>query len=225
MTNSLKARNLLASTQPYNVPGISYAGTETLPSSNVSPNITDWVLVEVRDSTTANGGLGNLLTVKAVMLSDGTIKDASSATAGDLTSNITLSDLLVNTNYKVILRHRNHLAIATNSVVNFNSSGQANLDFTNNYKIKGANQQVVGVVGGGTYNSTAAVGTTGSYFYGLRATDGSRDGQIDAVDRNLINTSDEFDGTYDNKDLNLDGGIDASDRNLSQTTEEARVNL
>jgi hypothetical protein len=216
MTNALDTRNLLPVSQPYNIPGVLYTGTETLPTTNLSPNITDWVLVEVRDGTTANNGIGNLLTSKAVvMLSDGTIKDSSTATAGDLTNNITLTNLTVNTNYKIILRHRNHLAIATNPTVGFDNSGQATLDFTNNFNIIAANQKQVGM----------SLENTPRTLFALRATDASGDGQIDAIDRNELITSDEYDGTYSNKDLNLDGGIDASDRNLSQNTGEATTNL
>ena len=224
MNTQLDTRNLLPIAQPFNSTGVSanvptapYTGTESLPAlATRATNITDWVLVEVRDATT-----NNLVSSKAcVILADGTIKDAASATIANqtnaATNNITLSGLTRATNYKIVLRHKNHIAIATTPTVSFNSTTAiASLDFsntaTNTSIVLGQNQK--------------NVGTTALPLYALRAGDASGDKAVDATDRNLLNISSEFDGVYNDKDLSLDGQIDATDRNISQNTGEAVANL
>ena len=219
LNTTLNTRNLLPTAQPFNVPGISYTGSEVLPVlASRATNITDWVLVEVRDGTT-----NNVVTSKAcVVLSDGTIKDTNLATVANqtntATNNITLSGLLRNTNYKIILRHRNHIPIATNTPITFDSNtAVANLDFTTNTNVKGANQFRL--------NPPTTANPTPTPIYGLRTGDANNDNATDATDRNLLNTSSEYDGIYDSKDLNLDSQIDATDRNLSQNAVESVGNL
>ena len=222
MKKDLSTRNLLPTNQPFNVPGIGYQDTETLPTTNRSMDIVDWVLIEIRDANNVG------LKAKAVVImSDGTIKDSNNAITGNTNNSINLagSGLAINTNYKLILRQLNHIHIATNTPISFDTNGQASLDFTTNQNVKGANQDRLGVVGGGTYNPGATPGATGSYIYGLRKGDASGDRSIDASDRNILNTSDEFDGVYNTKDLNLDAVIDATDRNISQNAGEAVENL
>lgn len=258
MNTQLASRNLLPVSQPFNVAGTgtnplpAYTGTEVLPAvASRATNITDWVLLEVRSSDAANYAI----TTKAcVILSDGTIVDAINATAANQSANassttandpsnttnkITLTGLSRNTNYKLVIRHRNHIAVAndiTKLPLSFDTTtGRAAIDLTLasnnlpnttnpvtnqtivNSKIKGNNQILL--------NPPTTQNPNPTPIYGLRAGDANSTKSVDASDRNLLNTSEEFDGTYDIKDLSLDGQIDATDRNLSQNAGEALENV
>lgn len=114
MRTDLKAAGVLPATDPY--------GQNTTPA--VSPNATaaqvvDWVLVELRDST-------NPVTVvasrAAFVLSNGNIVDTG------YLQPVVFPDVAA-ANYKVSVRHRNHLGVMSLSVVDF-STGTGTVDFT-----------------------------------------------------------------------------------------------
>ena len=242
MTNTLNTLGLLSNAQPYNTAPYSYSGLETLPAtSTISDQVCDWVLVEVRDTTTVNGGVGNLLSSKAALiLKDGTIIDATKATTTNLAAiasgsntaitGVDIAGLTASGNYKVSVRHRNHIGISTDVPVTLTLGGFTNIDFTTGQNIKGnttttINAEPVGVVGGGSYNPSATPGSPGSYIYGLRKGDATGNGSILAEDRNALLGASEFSRVYDNRDLNLDGDIEATDRTISINALEASVNL
>lgn len=243
---NLLPRNLLPTSQPYNTAPNSYTGTETLPSSaTIANQVCDWVLVQVRDTTTANSGACNILSSKAaVILSSGMIIDSINATTTNLAAiaansntaikGVDISGLTASGNYKVTIKHRNHLGLSTSTPVTLTLGGFADVDFTTGTNIKGnttnattgvttINATNLGVVrpANTAYDPTAVPGQVGSYIYGMRTGDVNSNGAVDASDRTELNASDEFDGTYDNNDLNLDGVIDAADRNISQNAVEA----
>lgn len=231
LNNSLRTRGLLPFSQPFNVSPFNYSGGEALPN-NLYQNICDWMLLQIKDPVT-----DAVVYSKAVILgSDGNLLDASnlSQVTGNL-SNISIP-ALPGGNYKVTLRHRNHLGLSTDTPVLFAPGQTTTIDFSTGVNIKGnttinnvntINSTILGIVGpvNTPYNPLATPGTTGSYIYGLKQADANSDGAIDASDRNILNTSDEFDGVYNSKDLNLDGVIDATDRNASQNAVEAVQNL
>ena len=99
MGQGLKTANVLPLAQPYNNTKTNYAGTEVLTA--LPTNIVDWVLVDIRDSTTATTIIA---TKAALLMTDGTITDVDGLSPV-LFLNVTPG------NYYVGLRHRNHLAI------------------------------------------------------------------------------------------------------------------
>ena len=102
---------------PYNVAAFSnYAGTEVL--STIPAAMTDWVLVDIRDSALAT----TIIATQACMLrSDGVVLNA----AGD--STLTFLNI-TNKNYYVGIRHRNHLAIRSAALMALNTT-PAVIDF------------------------------------------------------------------------------------------------
>lgn len=106
MNTTLRSLNLVPATQPYNFPPYNYAGGEvatTLPS-----NVVDWVLIEMRDS--ANPAT-ILVRRAALLLQNGHVVDTDG-----------VSPLHYDLNpgsYFVAVRHRNHLAVRTDSAVVF----------------------------------------------------------------------------------------------------------
>jgi hypothetical protein len=222
MSDMLALRSVLPTGQPYNAAPYSYTGTESLPTSNRATDISDWVLLEVKNPTTD----AVLVRKAAIAKTDGTIIEASNAFVGNTNNSVSFAGLTSSGNYKITLRHRNHFGISTNTPINLTLGSSTTLDFSSGVNIKGntansVNSTQVGVAGGGVYNPIANAGAIGSYIYGIKKADANSDGATDAIDRSLVITSDEYDGIYSNKDLNLDAVIDAADRNASQTTPEA----
>jgi hypothetical protein len=114
MDTALKAGGLLPATDPY--------GLNTTPK--VSPNsatvpVVDWVRVELRDPVTPTTVIASRA---AFVLADGTIVDTNYTQP--------LSFPVAAGQYKVVIRHRNHLGIMSASAIDF-SSGSGTADFTN----------------------------------------------------------------------------------------------
>ena len=93
--------NANALNQPYNVTPFSYTGTENVSagfftSTAATTDITDWVLIEVRDSTVINASISSTtLTVNTV--SGGQLKVGSSITGTGVSANTTITAFLSGT--------------------------------------------------------------------------------------------------------------------------------
>jgi parallel beta-helix repeat protein len=203
MSNNLRLENVIPAVQPYSVSPFLYTGTEILPFTNLASDIVDWVLVEIVDSN-------NVIVIRkaAILKSDGSVIDSSNASIGNPTMGINLGKI-TSGNYKIILRHRNHIAIATNNPIILSAGNSAILDFTTNANVKATNQILL----------------NGFTVFGLRQSDATSDGVIDALDRSFISSSNEFSIVYDKIDLNLDGSVDALDRSIAQNSPEAQQSL
>ena len=85
--------------------------------ANVNDNITDWVFLELRNSNVSPGNMV-LETRSALIQRDGDIVDV------DGISPVTFNNI-VNGNYTIAVRHRNHLAISANPVTNLYAGAEA----------------------------------------------------------------------------------------------------
>ncbi len=119
MVNGINVNGLLPLSQPYNTAPWDYAGTETL--SSISTDMIDWVLVEVR-----NGVDNNIVEFQsaAILLADGSIVDVQ-GNAG-----IKLNNLPITDDYYIVVRHRNHLDVLSNTSITF--APTTSYDFTTN---------------------------------------------------------------------------------------------
>lgn len=169
--------------------------------SSINANAVDWVLIEVKNSA----GL-SVQKKAALLLKDGTVVDAT--TGSFLTLNSTVSDAY----YKIIIRHRNHLAIATDSNIYLSQYTSVNVDLSKNVNVKAANQNLLGTV-------------SGVNVYGMRFGDVNSDGYIDASDKNIVINSNEAVNSYSKIDVNIDSQIEPTDRNMMSTAGEAVENL
>jgi hypothetical protein len=204
MTTTLRTTNKIPNAQPYTGAPWYYTGTETLPAANVATDIVDWVLIEISDGTSAG-----IITRKAAILkSNGKVIDAVNATNGNTTVGVSLAGVLVTGNYKVVIRHRNHLAIATNLPLTLTMANTSALDYTGNVNVKAANQALL---------------TVG--IFGLRPADTVKDGSVDSLDRSVFITAPEFSRVYSSLDANLDSAIDSVDRSIVQNSLEAVEDL
>lgn len=179
--------NLLPTTQPFNVAPYNYSGTEN--TNNFPINTVDWVLVELRNG--ANGN--NIVTRKAaLLLADGTIRDASATGATD---GITFLGISAG-NYHVALKTRTHLAVLSVSAIALPNT--TSLDFRNSVNVLGGNAQL-----------TAITATQ----YGLVAGDYNHNGIISVADYNGYNGNIGV-NQYRFADFNLNGNVTIADFNL-----------
>jgi YHYH protein len=208
MNNTLRTLNKIPANQPYNDLHFGWQGTETINPNNLQSDIVDWVLVQIRNPYT-----NAYVTGKAGLLKrDGTIIDPEHSTNGDSATGLSFTGITTLGSYKIVLQHRNHLGISSKTPISINPGGTVSLDFTTNSNVKNNGQITVGTIGT-------------SIVYGLRQADATKDGIVDAQDRNAIGNSNELSNVYDAKDLNNDGVVDAEDRNLVLNSNESQEDI
>jgi hypothetical protein len=121
MTTTLNTRNRIPLTSDSAYANVKYAYTISTVTRMPNANVVDWVLVELRDSTTT---LKSTVIRKRAgfLLNNGAVVDTDG-----------VSPLFINStpagNYYVIIRHRNHLAVMSAAPLPLNSAS-ALYDFT-----------------------------------------------------------------------------------------------
>ena len=187
MTTNLKTSGYLPLIQPYNNSPFNYSGTESV--SSIPSGVVDWILLELRSTTTT------IVAQRAAFLrSDGMIADLDGVSP-------VIFPGLVSDNYYLVVKHRNHLAIMSANPV-LVSPANTLFNFTT------AQTQAFG---------TNSMKDLGSSKYGLYSGDANGDGTIKYNgannDRGLIyskigsgNTNNVWSG-YSGCDLNLDGDV------------------
>ena len=114
-------QGLIPLAQPYSIAPFNYLGTEIL--SSIPSNMVDWVLIELRTGTPNLTGTRNTLTSAtqaAMLLSDGSVVDTNGSPLS--------FDLDLDTEYYVVIRHRNHLDLFSSN--SFISGDNPIYDFT-----------------------------------------------------------------------------------------------
>lgn len=188
MTTQLN-NDLLPLSQPYNQAPWNYTGVEQIANLNEMPaDMVDWVLVEARDPANDDA----LLTAKAaLLLADGTVRDI------ETTDEVYLSGLQAATNYRFVLRHRNHLDVLTATA--FILPNATPYDFT--------------------LAQTQAAGFTqltdlGDGSWGLYSGDISADGILSVTDYNMYVMQAAAVNMYLASDVNLDRNVTTADFNF-----------
>ena len=175
MSSALSTSGML----PYQSP---YAAAPRV-ATRIPSNVTDWVLVQFRQSPDTPAVLSH----SAFLRNDGWIVDDKGLTD--------LGISLPRTNaFYVVIKHRNHLAAMSAVPVAFNNQLMA-YDFT-----AGANKYF-----GGSSSCTPVYGT--NVLYALRAGDTDGDGTVGDADLAICDTLAGTTGVYRRSDMNLDGSI------------------
>ena len=167
--------------QPYNSTPWNYTGTESV--TTVPANVTDWVLVELRSTTTT------IVDRRAAFLkNDGTLVDL------DGVSNIKFPNA-PSGNYYVVIKHRNHLSVMTSSpiAISFNPTL---------YDMRTDPSKVFG---------TNAMKNLGGGYYGIYTSDTDGSGTVNASDRSNTWNQRNLSGYY-GTDVDLSGTVNAADR-------------
>jgi len=127
MRDDLRANNLIPLTEPYtSLPNFTHiiGGGETISptvlTTTGSKAVVDWIFIELRSST-------NVLieTRSALLLRDGSISEVD----GDECTPLVFF-APGNTDYYLVLRHRNHLGVMSANPINFETSVSTVVDFS-----------------------------------------------------------------------------------------------
>lgn len=191
MRTKLSQGNYIPFTQPYNTAPYNCRGTESVPENTMLSDIVDWVLVEFRQGTA-------IVTQKA-----GILKANRKAIDTTTNSGIVFNNLPTGS-YQVVIRHRNHLAIGTNTPIILTLGQVAILDLTTNANVKGFNQAVL----------KAGV-------YSMRRANINGNNAISASDRAVSRQAADSNNIYRQADVNMDGMINSQDRTMSRLSTEA----
>ncbi|OWY22590.1 hypothetical protein C7N43_01435 [Sphingobacteriales bacterium UPWRP_1] len=195
MNTYLNTAGLLPLSQPFNRPPWNYAGPEGLSAPFIlPPDVTDWVLVEIRNATT----MQVVSRRAALLLSNGFLHDAALVQQGTGNPGVLLYGLNSADSYYISVQTRNHLAL--NSAVSQQLTTGTPADFT-----LPANVQ----------SGTKALKLLGTNWAAC-AGDGNIDGIISFEDFNRYATEQGTSGTYSDLDFNYDGVVNIADYQLYQ---------
>lgn len=193
MSSNLLNSGLLPLTQPFNTGPWNYAGTESL--SSFPSNTVDWVLVELRDASSAESATQATIMAgwpKAMLLkADGSIVEASGSAPGLLSSSVQNQVYLV-------IHHRNHLDVMSSAPLVL-SGNTYSYDFTDAVSK--------------AYGGAAGYKQIGSGVYGMVAGDIDADGAVGVTDFNLWALRFGLTNVFNAADADLDGQVGASDFN------------
>lgn len=205
MNTNLNSGGIIQLTQPYNTTPFNYTGTESV-GAIPNVNVVDWVLVELRKPSTGlpqDAASATIIGRKAgFLLNNGTVTDLDGVTPISF-------DIAKQGSAFMVVRHRNHLGIMSNSLPS-NATGSFNNDYTvlaNSYKPVGAPSDPVVLLGGA------------SGKYGMWAGDANKNGVVNVTDINAIKLAISNSSTgYLLTDTNLSNGINATDVNITKAT-------
>lgn len=176
------------------MPDWYYTGSESVPAIP-NPNITDWVLIELRDAATASSALKTTMVAQM----PGFILTNGSIVATDGFSNLQFINVIAN-NLWVVVHHRNHQSIMNANIIPF-----ANGIYTYDYSA-GMDQ----VYGGADGHKELIPGV-----WGMRGGDGNGDGNTSSNDKSFVWSLSSQTGKkgYLPGDFNMDSQTDNRDKN------------
>ena len=193
MNTNLNSGGYLPLSQPYNLAPWNYPGSESV-GSIPNPNIVDWVLIELRQTT------GDASTAKfykmvdqmaAFLLNNGSIVGLDGSSPLEFTYPITQ-------NLFVVVWHRNHLGIMSANAVTHTGG-----NYTFNYTTSLSN----------IYGGTKSCKQLSSGVWGMISGDASSNGNINNPDKNDKWFIQSGSTGYFTGDFNMDGSVDATDLN------------
>jgi predicted outer membrane repeat protein len=176
--------------QPYDTSPWNYAGNESV-TSIPNANVVDWVLVELRDATSAGGATSatRLARQAAFILKDGSI-------VGTDGSSLLQFNVSVTNNLYAIVWHRNHLGIMSASAITetgglytYNFTTAVNKAYQSGQKLLSGKAAMFGgdVNGNGTVNTAdITVWSGGAGTKGYLSSDMNMDSQADNKDKNDV---------------------------------------
>ena len=192
MNTTLNSGSLIPLNQPFNIAPWNYTGTESVTS--IPANVVDWVLVELRDAASPDVALPSTELSgwpRAYFLkSDGSIVDL------DGTSLPVIGSPAITNSLFVVIRHRNHIAIMSNT-------GLTEVAGSYSYNFSTAITQAYGGNNGYKQIKTGV--------FGMVAGDVNADGNIFATDYTGWVASFGNTSIYLKADINMDGNVFTTD--------------
>ncbi|MBN3034980.1 MAG: PKD domain-containing protein [Bacteroidales bacterium] len=193
MSTNLNAQNYLPLAQPFGGAPWNYNGTESVASIPAS-DITDWVLVELRDAPSASQATGQTVVARRAgfLLKDGSIVDTDGNTLLQVTGLTAQNSLFA------VIWHRNHVGVMT-AVPLTETGGIYSYDFTQS--------------GSQAYGGTLAHKQVAPGVWGMIAGDGNADSQIHNPDKVEVWVPQAGSGGYKSGDYNMNGEVNNTDKN------------
>jgi hypothetical protein len=190
MGTTLKSEGSIPTQQPYGTAPWNYDGSEWV--ITIPDNVVDWVLVELRDATSAVNATSATIIERqaAFILNDGSIVNK------DGVSNVFMKNPVVQNSLFVVIAHRNHLSVMSANALSF-MDGVYSCDFTTS-----ANQ---------AYGNNMT--DLGGGVFGLYGGDGNADGTINEFDGIEAWYPTVGQTGYLPGDANLDGQVNNPDKN------------
>lgn len=196
---------ILPVTQPYSASPFLYAGNESVSPGffGTHTNIVDWVLVQFRKP--ASG-----LAVNATEATEVGTKAAFILQNGSIVNLDGVSPLSMDLRKQgpgfLVIRHRNHIAVMSNSLPS-NATG----NYTNDFRIL-SNAYLNGAI-----VTPPLTLMPGSAQYGLWAGNANGDQAVNASDLTLVKQRANLSALgYEANDVNMDGGVNGSDLFLTK---------
>jgi len=192
MNTDLNTAGVIPLSQPYNIPPWNYSGTENV-GSIPNPNVVDWVLIELRDATSAGEASPSTIIDRqaAFLLNNGSVVGMDGYSILQF-PNASFSDHLF-----VVVWHRNHLGILSNNYLT-ETAGTYSYNFST---------EVNQAYGGNNGHKLLVAGT-----YGMYSGDGNSDGIIEPSDKTVW-ANDAGRSGYRQGDYNLDAQVNNPDKN------------
>jgi hypothetical protein len=198
MRNDLQTYNgtgLLPTTSPYPVAATSYPSINNV--AGVAGEVVDWILVEIRSSAAPQTVLQS---ATLLLKPDGTVVNRNGQTP---TFNPQSGSV------RIVLKHRNHLAIMSNPIQNFSAGSTLSYDFTT------ALSQASNEFG----SPDQMIQKNGIWCMRVGDLNANQDFSVNGVDGSYFNVQfkqDVYD-VYDRADLDMDGFVDGVDGSLFNT--------
>lgn len=192
MNTWLNTSGLIPLNQPYNTEPWNYDGTESV-ISIPNTDVVDWVLVEIRDTTSAAMATPSTRTerVAGFLMKDGSVR------ATDGTSYLQFTETVFDSMF-VVIWHRNHLGIISSTPVT-ETTGIYHYDFTDS--------------AGKALGDSLSLTDLGGGNFGMIAGDTDASGIIDESDKSTIWVTEAGNAGYLSSDADLDGQADHPDKN------------
>ncbi|MGB1206469.1 MAG: DUF1223 domain-containing protein [Chitinophagales bacterium] len=175
--------NVMELEQPYNRPPWNYNGSEKV--QDIPTDVVDWILLETMDNDF------DIIERRAAFLrKDGTIVDI------DGKESVTFYELTADTDYHLVVRHRNHIALLSADMISL--PNEAPYDFSQS---------------GAMYGSNVQAKQIDTEKYAMIAGDFDADGVIIVVDFNIFREDLSIISEYVIGDCNFDGNVTVTDFN------------
>jgi hypothetical protein len=193
MNTTLNSSGFLPLVQPYNEYPHFYTGTEGV-AAIPSASVVDWVLIEVRDATSAALATPatTIGTAAGFILNNGTITSING------TSAIYFSGTVTHNLYAVVW-HRNHLGIISANPLTLSSPGHYTYNFSSGP--------------GQVYGGTSGHKKIGAGTYGMVAGNGYPDATINGTDKTSIWSVQAGKKGYREGDMDMNGQVNNKDKN------------
>lgn len=192
MSTTLNQQNSIPLNQPYNVSPWFYNGNESV-SAIPDPEIIDWVLVELRETT----GGPETATQSTIIARQAALLNSFGYIVGlDGISNLRI-DAVINDNLFIVIHHRNHLPVMNAEAIPY-FGGTYNFDFTAS----------TDYIYGGTAGCKDLLGSAA-----MAAGDPNGDGIINNSDKMEFWNAQSGKKGYLQSDFNMNNEVDNQDKN------------